>query len=322
MARKRLQHAPGEGARMLEHASEVARHSAHLGLDLASVRTLRARRDGDRLAGEVDLVARGEQRLVGQRRVGARVAHRQRAAVPAAVAGRRDLADVGAVHQDRLAAPGKRRGIVERRAAPAAWCGGRGLRGERVAADERRRLVHLDREAEPGLPRRLVGRQLGAPGAAAGLDAQRVDRVVAGVAQAEFAAGAGQRIVERHALVGRDVELVARDRRRSSSARRARAHGRRRFPASSRTASRPSTDRRATGGRAAPRPSGPSPRSTDQPPVTSTSAACSSSPMCRSIHAKSRVVCADPVTMKNSDGASRITVRSLSKPPRAFSIAV
>ena len=56
--------------------------------------------------------------------------------------------------------------------------------------------------------------------------------------------------------------------------------------------------------------------------VTSTSAACSSSPMCRSIHAKSRVACEDPVRMRNSPGAIRVIVRSLSKPPRSFSIAV
>src|SRR5262245_53087146 len=40
---------------------------------------------------------------------------------------------------------------------------------QRTAADERRRLVELDCEAEPGLPRRLVGSELGAPRTSAGL---------------------------------------------------------------------------------------------------------------------------------------------------------
>ena len=67
---------------------------------------------------------------------------------------------------------------------------------------------------------------------------------------------------------------------------------------------------------------GPITESTHHAPVTSTSDACSPASMCRSIHAKSRVACDDPVTTKNSSRAKRVTVRSLSIPARAFSIAV
>jgi len=67
---------------------------------------------------------------------------------------------------------------------------------------------------------------------------------------------------------------------------------------------------------------GPMTETTDQPPVTSTSDARSCVRMWRSIHAASRVVCAEPVTMKNSCGPVRVTVTSLSKPPRALSIGV
>ena len=56
--------------------------------------------------------------------------------------------------------------------------------------------------------------------------------------------------------------------------------------------------------------------------VTSTSAANSSSRMWRSIQSASRVACDDPVRMKNVSSASRVIVRSLSKPPRSLSIAV
>ena len=55
---------------------------------------------------------------------------------------------------------------------------------------------------------------------------------------------------------------------------------------------------------------------------TSVSATCSSGPMWRPIQSASRAACAEPVTMRNRSAAVRITVRSLSMPPRAFSIAV
>ncbi len=67
---------------------------------------------------------------------------------------------------------------------------------------------------------------------------------------------------------------------------------------------------------------GPITETTENALVTSTSAAASSARIARSIHAKSRVVCAEPVRMKNSSGPSRTTVRSLSKPPRALSMPV
>jgi hypothetical protein len=59
---------------------------------------------------------------------------------------------------------------------------------QRVLADEGLGLVQLHGEHQAGFQRRFVGPQFGAPGAAAGFDAQRVQRVVAGVAQAQVGA--------------------------------------------------------------------------------------------------------------------------------------
>src|SRR5205823_2480313 len=84
------------------------------------------------------------------------------------------------------------------------------LAQERIAADEGNRLVERDRIRQSCFERRLVRRELGAPCAAAGLDAQCVDRVVTGVAQSEARPFAAQCVVERYALIGRDAQLVAR----------------------------------------------------------------------------------------------------------------
>jgi len=56
--------------------------------------------------------------------------------------------------------------------------------------------------------------------------------------------------------------------------------------------------------------------------VTSTSAACSSAAMWRSIQSASRIACADPVRMKNVSAAIRVIVTSLSNPPRSLSTAL
>ena len=60
-------------------------------------------------------------------------------------------------------------------------------REQRLAADEVA-LVELDREPEPGLERRVVGRDVGAPHAVALLEPQRVDRLVAAGDEAVVAA--------------------------------------------------------------------------------------------------------------------------------------
>ena len=63
--------------------------------------------------------------------------------------------------------------------------------------------------------------------------------------------------------------------------------------------------------------------STENIALTSVSVACSRvASMWRAIQSMSRVVWAEPVTIRKRSTASRITVRSLSKPPRSFSIAV
>ena len=73
-----------------------------------------------------------------------------------------------------------------------------------------RGLVQLHANAKPGLAGRFVGPEFGAPGAAAGLDAQRVQRVVAGVAQAQVGAGLVQRQVDMARHLHRHVQLEAR----------------------------------------------------------------------------------------------------------------
>ena len=72
-----------------------------------------------------------------------------------------------------------------------------------------RRLVELDAEREARFPGRLVRAELGAPGAAALLDAQRIERVVAGVAQAEVRARFVQREVDVARHLDRHVQLEA-----------------------------------------------------------------------------------------------------------------
>ena len=68
---------------------------------------------------------------------------------------------------------------------------------------------------------------------------------------------------------------------------------------------------------------GPITDSTQYSALTSVSTACSSAPMWRAIQSASRVACAEPVTIRKRVGCGcRITVRSLSKPPRSLSIAV
>jgi hypothetical protein len=54
----------------------------------------------------------------------------------------------------------------------------------------------------------------------------------------------------------------------------------------------------------------------------SVSTACSPAAMWRPIQSASRVACAEPVTSRKRSAACRMTVRSLSMPPRALSIGV
>ena len=99
------------------------------------------------------------------------------------------------------------------------------------------RLSSLTANIVPGLERRLVGTELGAPGAPAGLDAQRVERVVAGVGEAERPAPRSLRAARgRRGAPSRSARRARSPaRRRSSCAPRGRARGRGRSRASSRT---------------------------------------------------------------------------------------
>src|SRR5215469_6080762 len=114
------------------------------------------RRYGKHLAGDLDGIARRKQRFVGQSAIGARVTHRNRPTVLAAVTRGGELADVPSVHQDRLTAPWKRSRIVESEEQQPLRQAAGALTQQRVAAYERCRLVEPDRIAEPRLPRRFV----------------------------------------------------------------------------------------------------------------------------------------------------------------------
>src|SRR6185312_1848999 len=99
----------------------------------------------------------------------ARIAERDDAGELSAVPGRGDLADRRAVQQDRLATPRPCLGIVERELHQALADAALALGDEGIAADEAG-PGERDHRGEARLERRLVGRELGAPGPTAGLD--------------------------------------------------------------------------------------------------------------------------------------------------------
>ena len=67
---------------------------------------------------------------------------------------------------------------------------------------------------------------------------------------------------------------------------------------------------------------GPISDSTEYSALTSVTTTCSSALAWRVIQSRSRCGWAEPVTTRKRSAAWRITVRSLSKPPRSLSIAV
>ena len=80
---------------------------------------------------------------------------------------------------------------------------------QRLAPEERNVLAELDRPAEAGLERRVIGADVGAPGAVALLEPQRLDGAIAGVGDAERLAGVHQRIVDGERVLDGDVQLPA-----------------------------------------------------------------------------------------------------------------
>ena len=80
-------------------------------------------------------------------------------------------------------------------------------RDERVPADEGRRLVEPNREAETRFVRVVFGGHVGAPDPVALLDAQRVDRAVAAADDPVRGAGFPDRVPEGQPVFGGAVEL-------------------------------------------------------------------------------------------------------------------
>ena len=78
-----------------------------------------------------------------------------------------------------------------------------------VATEEVGLLVERDREAETGLERRVVRRDVGAPRAVALLEPERVDRPVPAGHEAVGSAGLEHRVPESDGELGRGVELPA-----------------------------------------------------------------------------------------------------------------
>ena len=168
-----------------------ARVEERLGRDLA----------GDPLAEDLDL-----DRLPGRGALGRQVRVGDRALDRVAVAAARHAADGLAVDAHRLGAERDRARVGEHEAAEPALR--LRPREQRLAADEVA-LVELDGEAEPGLERRVVGRDVGAPDAVALLEPQRVDRLVAAGDEAVLAARLPDRVPEREPELRRAVELPA-----------------------------------------------------------------------------------------------------------------
>ena len=145
-------------------------------------------------------------RRAGLGAVGGDVGVRDRALDGVAVAAARHAADDLAVDPHGLRAEGDGARVVEDEAGEATL----GLLPleQRLAADELA-LVELDREPEPGLVGRVLGRDVGAPDAVALLEAAGVDRPVAAGDEAVPAAGVPDRVPQPQPELHRAVELPA-----------------------------------------------------------------------------------------------------------------
>ena len=168
-------------------------------------------------------------------------------------------------------------------------------------------LSSLTANSSAGLERRLVGAELGAPGAPAGLDAQRIERVVAGVgAGPRSAARLVQRQVDVARHLDRHVELEARP---ADVAHARRAHAREAEVDLARRA-RTCSALAATGRRGPTRPSsarafGPISESTaGQRADVGRAPRARRRAMWRAIQSASRVGCAEPVTSRKRSAPS------------------
>ena len=118
-------------------------------------------------------------------------------------------ADPLAVAVDRLAAQQHHRGVGDCEPGEQLVHAGFGLPGERLAAEERHVRFQLHRPAQPGFERRVIGADIGAPGAVAFLQPQRLDGAVAGVGDAVRRARRHQPVVDIGGVRHRHMQLPA-----------------------------------------------------------------------------------------------------------------
>src|SRR5262249_32286203 len=123
------------------------------------------------VARDLDLPAAGRHERVRDTLDVGDVAEAYRPTEGVAVGARGDSAHEGAVPPDRLVVIQKRFRIFQREHGQPPAQRFVAQRAERLAADERRRLVETDREAEARFPRRVLGAEVVAPGPIRFLDA-------------------------------------------------------------------------------------------------------------------------------------------------------
>src|SRR5438477_9861014 len=151
---------------------------------------------GCSLACDLDLPATGLDETIADTVRVLDVAEPDGAADGVTVGAGGDAAHQRAVPPDRLVVVEQRLRVIEEEddQASAQWC--LALGQERLAPEERHRLVQPQREPEPRLERCVLAAEVMAPRAVGLLDAQRVHRVIPGVSQTQILPRRHQRAVD------------------------------------------------------------------------------------------------------------------------------
>ena len=226
----------------------------------------------------------------------------------------------GPVVEDGLVAQDHRGRVVEDETGERAGESGRPLRGDRLRAEERSSLG-AHREVQARLERRLLRGHVRTPRAVPLLEAQRVERPVAGEHHTVFLAGREQRVEEPSAELHRRVELPAELTHVRHPGREAR-HVAHHDPLRGHVREGRAREVGRREGARISRASGPQiPRHAIDPVMSRTRTSISPPRWsCLRIHPMSWLPKAVPVTRRNRWGSSLVTVRSHSMPPRWLSI--